>query len=196
MSANRSELASAVDQPFSLRGRVALVTGSTRGLGRAMAMGLGAAGAKVAINYANSASHGERGVRRVPRPRLRGHAGAGQRGGRGRHRADDHRDRRRAGARGHPRDQRDARATTETDRGVRLGLLPADARLLREEPLPAHARGPAAYEGAALGADHQHRLGGLRARDGQLQRLRRREGARRTDGRAAWPPSWRRSGSR
>ena len=58
MSATRSELASAVDQPFSLRGRVALVTGSSRGLGRAMAMGLGAAGAKVAINYANSASHG------------------------------------------------------------------------------------------------------------------------------------------
>ena len=60
MSTTRSELASAVDQPFSLRGRVALVTGSSRGLGRAMAMGLGAAGAKVAINYANSASHGER----------------------------------------------------------------------------------------------------------------------------------------
>ena len=44
MSATRSELGSAVDQPFSLRGRVALVTGSSRGLGRAMAMGLGAAG--------------------------------------------------------------------------------------------------------------------------------------------------------
>jgi 3-oxoacyl-[acyl-carrier protein] reductase len=39
---------------FSLAGRVALVTGSTTGLGLAMAKCLGLAGAKVAINYANS----------------------------------------------------------------------------------------------------------------------------------------------
>lgn len=39
---------------FSLDGRVALITGSTRGLGRAMAMALGRAGAKVALNYANN----------------------------------------------------------------------------------------------------------------------------------------------
>lgn len=40
---------------FDLKGRVALVTGSTTGLGKAMAMHLGRAGAKVAINYANNA---------------------------------------------------------------------------------------------------------------------------------------------
>ena len=40
--------------PFSLSGRVALVTGSTTGLGKAMATCLGLAGAKVAVNYANS----------------------------------------------------------------------------------------------------------------------------------------------
>ncbi|MEI6239906.1 MAG: SDR family NAD(P)-dependent oxidoreductase [Planctomycetia bacterium] len=40
--------------PFSLAGRVALVTGSSAGLGRATAKCLGLAGAKVAINYANS----------------------------------------------------------------------------------------------------------------------------------------------
>jgi len=39
--------------PFSLAGRVALVTGSSTGLGRATARCLGLAGAKVALNYAN-----------------------------------------------------------------------------------------------------------------------------------------------
>jgi 3-oxoacyl-[acyl-carrier protein] reductase len=37
-----------------LKGRVALVTGSSRGLGRAMALALGRAGAKVALNYAGN----------------------------------------------------------------------------------------------------------------------------------------------
>ena len=41
--------------PFRLEGRVALITGSSKGLGKAMAMCLGAAGAKVAINYFNGA---------------------------------------------------------------------------------------------------------------------------------------------
>lgn len=40
--------------PFSLAGRVALVTGSSTGLGKAMAIALGKAGAKVALNYANN----------------------------------------------------------------------------------------------------------------------------------------------
>ena len=39
---------------FSLKGRTALVTGSSRGLGRTMATALGRAGARVAFNYANS----------------------------------------------------------------------------------------------------------------------------------------------
>ena len=45
---------------FSLRGRVALVTGSTTGLGKAIAMALGAAGARVAMNYANKLDRAER----------------------------------------------------------------------------------------------------------------------------------------
>lgn len=39
---------------FSLAGKVALVTGSSKGLGRAMAIALGRAGAKVALNYCNN----------------------------------------------------------------------------------------------------------------------------------------------
>jgi len=39
---------------FNLEGKVALVTGSTTGLGRAMAHSLGEAGATVAMNYANN----------------------------------------------------------------------------------------------------------------------------------------------
>jgi 3-oxoacyl-[acyl-carrier protein] reductase len=39
---------------FSLAGKVAWITGSSTGLGRVMAMQMGAAGAKVALNYANN----------------------------------------------------------------------------------------------------------------------------------------------
>jgi 3-oxoacyl-[acyl-carrier protein] reductase len=45
--------------PFSLAGRVALVTGSSTGLGKATALCLGRAGAKVAVNYANSRERAE-----------------------------------------------------------------------------------------------------------------------------------------
>lgn len=45
---------------FRLDGRVALVTGSSRGLGKSMAFALGAAGAKVAFNYANDQAWAER----------------------------------------------------------------------------------------------------------------------------------------
>lgn len=44
---------------FSLEGRVALVSGSSAGLGRAMAFALGRAGAKVALNYANNTRRAE-----------------------------------------------------------------------------------------------------------------------------------------
>ena len=45
--------------PFSLAGRTALVTGSSTGLGKAVAACLGHAGAKVALNYANNQARGE-----------------------------------------------------------------------------------------------------------------------------------------
>jgi 3-oxoacyl-[acyl-carrier protein] reductase len=50
---------------FSLAGRVALVTGSSTGLGRATAACLGRAGAKVAVNYANNASRAEQAVAEI-----------------------------------------------------------------------------------------------------------------------------------
>ncbi len=46
--------------PFSLSGHVALVTGSTTGLGKAIALALGKAGARVAVNYANNRERAER----------------------------------------------------------------------------------------------------------------------------------------
>ncbi|MCB1404320.1 MAG: SDR family NAD(P)-dependent oxidoreductase, partial [Rhodobacteraceae bacterium] len=46
---------------FDLRGRRALVTGSSRGLGRAMAEGLAEAGARVVLNGVNAARLAEAG---------------------------------------------------------------------------------------------------------------------------------------
>jgi 3-oxoacyl-[acyl-carrier protein] reductase len=45
--------------PFSLRGHVAVVTGSSTGLGRAIALTLGKAGARVAVNYFNNQARAE-----------------------------------------------------------------------------------------------------------------------------------------
>jgi tetrahydroxynaphthalene reductase len=46
--------------PFRLDGKVALVTGSGRGIGAAMATELGRAGAKVIVNYAKSKEPAEK----------------------------------------------------------------------------------------------------------------------------------------
>ncbi len=45
---------------FSLKGRVALVTGSSTGLGKAMAIALGRAGAKVALNFQNNVARAKK----------------------------------------------------------------------------------------------------------------------------------------
>jgi 3-oxoacyl-[acyl-carrier protein] reductase len=49
-----------LESMFSLAGKVALVTGSSKGLGREMAFGLGRAGARVAFNYRNGQEQAER----------------------------------------------------------------------------------------------------------------------------------------
>ena len=46
--------------PFSLSGRVAIVTGSSAGLGKAIALTLGKSGAKVVVNYQNNRQRAER----------------------------------------------------------------------------------------------------------------------------------------
>src|SRR4051812_14982287 len=46
--------------PFDLSGHVALVTGSTTGLGKAIARGLGRAGAKVAVSYFRNSQRAEK----------------------------------------------------------------------------------------------------------------------------------------
>ena len=47
---------------FSLKGRVALVTGNSTGLGKAIGLALGQAGAKVPVNYANNDARAEQAV--------------------------------------------------------------------------------------------------------------------------------------
>lgn len=46
--------------PYRLDGKVALVTGSGRGIGAAIATELGRLGAKVVVNYANSVESAEK----------------------------------------------------------------------------------------------------------------------------------------
>ena len=49
--------------PFSLSGRVALITGNSTGLGKAMGLALGKAGAKVPVNFANNEARAQQALK-------------------------------------------------------------------------------------------------------------------------------------
>ncbi len=60
MSGVLTDPATGNQRQFSLANRVALITGSSKGLGKAMAMAMGRAGARVCLNYARATDAGER----------------------------------------------------------------------------------------------------------------------------------------
>jgi 3-oxoacyl-[acyl-carrier protein] reductase len=51
-----------MEMPFSLKGHVALVTGNSTGLGKAIGLALGKAGAKVPVNYFNNEARAQQAV--------------------------------------------------------------------------------------------------------------------------------------
>jgi 3-oxoacyl-[acyl-carrier protein] reductase len=58
--------------PFSLSGHTAIVTGSTTGLGNAIALALGRAGAKIVMNYFHDTTRAERALERMTREGIEG----------------------------------------------------------------------------------------------------------------------------
>ena len=154
-----------------LKGKACLVTGGSRGIGRAIALELGRHGASVAVGYASNADAAEAvvdrdhrvgrpGVRLRPRRRGSGHDRAG---GRRRRRALRH-DR-------HPRQQRGDHARPLAGQDVARGV----GRRHQHEPeqrLPPDLTRPADHGQGRIRPDRQHQLGDRppwQLRPGQLR---------------------------
>ena len=159
---------------FSLKGRTALVTGSSRGLGRAMAEGLAAAGAAIVLN-GSDAGRLSAAAAEMKAAGLRGPRGALRRDRRSR----GHRGLRALDAEGiaidilvnnagHPAAQADGRAC---DRRVAQGHRRQSHQRLRHR-----AGGGEAHDPARPRQDHQHRLADERARPRHRRALHGRQG--------------------
>ena len=141
-----------------IRGKAALVTGASTGIGAAVAVGLAALGAKVAVHYnrsAEAARGGGRGDRRG-----RGHGGAGPGrpgggGGRGRGGASGGRG---AGRARHPGQQRRGDPAAAAVRRAVARALPGGAGPQRALGDPGVAGGAPAPRPAGRRVDRQHRL--------------------------------------
>ena len=164
----------AMSDLFSLAGQVALVTGSSRGLGFAMAEALAAHGALVVLNGRDPASLEERAAALRARGQ-RAEVACLRRHRRRRRRGRDRRDQRPPRAARHPGQQRRHPAPRAADRVAGRGLGAGG----RGQPLgllQARARGGAGDARAGLGPDHQHGLGGRDPRPPDGPRLCRGQG--------------------
>ena len=144
--------------PFDLTGRVALVTGGSKGLGKAMARGLAEAGADVVISsrHEDELQAGPRRDPRRHRPQAAHYVVADMTKRDDVQPAGRRRPLRADGPGGHPRQQRRHQHAAADRRDHRRGLGPT---CMETQPHVGHGpdAGPgAADEGAALGPGHPH----------------------------------------
>lgn len=162
---------------MTLEGRVALVTGSSRGIGRAIALRLAADGAAIAVNYRSRKDEAERVVEEITAAAWPGRRPAGRRIGRGGGRAAGAGDRRRAGRSAHPGEQRRGGTGRAHLRPGPRGLV-GGAQGQRRRRVQLHPRRGRALHVPARGQRHQHLVDHGRGRLGGAVQLLRLQGGR------------------